>query len=382
MNTLKVSASTLVVDIVDQALLICGIQGYREDSQYTLGRLLRDAHGAALMVNNDRIIGNNAQLLLMQRESDDRWPRRTPRPTTSAPRCSTPGCSSPTRSTGSTTARATSRTSLQGVERYVRRSSGTTRRAPRRWFPPIMAREDVPADRLPPLVPRPDRLGPRLHTATTASTRQLLARARGGRRLDRARSTPAEVVLCSATCHPLYAAAHRRSRPAGSPLRELRLRFRHEPSLDPARMQSFRMHEFVLVGTPERGGRAPRRVARARAATAARRSASRCAATSANDPFFGRLGTHARRQPARRRRSSSRSSLRSARSRSRPRSCRPTTTATTSACPSGSSTADGETAHSSVRRLRPRPHHARAAPPPTVSTRSGGRRRSAPSCGP
>ena len=67
-NTLKISASTEVVDVVNQALLICGIQGYREDSEFTLGRILRDAHGAAVMVNNDRIAGNTAQLALMQRE--------------------------------------------------------------------------------------------------------------------------------------------------------------------------------------------------------------------------------------------------------------------------------------------------------------------------
>ena len=67
-NTLKISASTQVVDVVNQAMLICGIQGYREDSEYSLGRILRDAHGAAVMVNNDRIAGNTAQLALMQRE--------------------------------------------------------------------------------------------------------------------------------------------------------------------------------------------------------------------------------------------------------------------------------------------------------------------------
>jgi acyl-CoA dehydrogenase len=67
-NTLKISASTDVVDVVNQALLICGIQGYREDTEYSLGRILRDAHGAAVMVNNDRIAGNTAQLALMQRE--------------------------------------------------------------------------------------------------------------------------------------------------------------------------------------------------------------------------------------------------------------------------------------------------------------------------
>ncbi len=69
MNTLKVSASRLVVDIVGSAMLICGMSGYREDSPYSLGRLLRDSYGAALMVNNDRILANNAQLLLVQRES-------------------------------------------------------------------------------------------------------------------------------------------------------------------------------------------------------------------------------------------------------------------------------------------------------------------------
>ena len=61
-NNLKLSASTLVIDIVMRAMLICGIQGYRNDSKLTLGRHLRDATGAALMVNNDRILGQNATM--------------------------------------------------------------------------------------------------------------------------------------------------------------------------------------------------------------------------------------------------------------------------------------------------------------------------------
>ena len=68
-NTLKISASTAVVDLVNQAMLVCGIQGYREDSEYSLGRILRDAHGAAVMVNNDRIAASTAQLALVQRET-------------------------------------------------------------------------------------------------------------------------------------------------------------------------------------------------------------------------------------------------------------------------------------------------------------------------
>jgi acyl-CoA dehydrogenase len=68
MNSLKVSASTMVVDIVGRAMVICGMAGYREDSPYSLGRILRDAHGAAVMVNNDRILANNAQMLLVHKD--------------------------------------------------------------------------------------------------------------------------------------------------------------------------------------------------------------------------------------------------------------------------------------------------------------------------
>lgn len=67
MNNLKVSTSGLVVEVVSQALLVAGIAGYREDGPFRLGRHLRDAHGAALMVNNDRILANNAQLALVHR---------------------------------------------------------------------------------------------------------------------------------------------------------------------------------------------------------------------------------------------------------------------------------------------------------------------------
>ncbi len=68
MNTLKVGSSNVVVDIISRAMLIVGISGYREDSEFSLGRVLRDAHGAALMVNNDRIIANTAQLLLVAKD--------------------------------------------------------------------------------------------------------------------------------------------------------------------------------------------------------------------------------------------------------------------------------------------------------------------------
>lgn len=67
-NNLKLAASQLVVEVVGKAMLICGISGYRNDSSYSLGRQLRDAYGAALMVNNDRILGQSATMQLFQRE--------------------------------------------------------------------------------------------------------------------------------------------------------------------------------------------------------------------------------------------------------------------------------------------------------------------------
>ena len=68
MNSIKVSASSLLLDLVSRAMLIVGIAAYRHDSPYSMTRLLRDSWGAPLMVNNDRILGNNAQLLLVAKD--------------------------------------------------------------------------------------------------------------------------------------------------------------------------------------------------------------------------------------------------------------------------------------------------------------------------
>jgi acyl-CoA dehydrogenase len=68
MNNLKVSASRMAPEIVARALAVCGISGYRCDSQYAVGRHLRDAYGAALMIGNDRILSANAAMLLVHKE--------------------------------------------------------------------------------------------------------------------------------------------------------------------------------------------------------------------------------------------------------------------------------------------------------------------------
>jgi acyl-CoA dehydrogenase len=64
-NQTKVEASELAVAIVLSALRACGLSGYRNDSEFSLGRHLRDVLSSPLMISNDRILANMATLSLM-----------------------------------------------------------------------------------------------------------------------------------------------------------------------------------------------------------------------------------------------------------------------------------------------------------------------------
>jgi acyl-CoA dehydrogenase len=66
-RNLKVSTSELAVRIATAALSICGIMGYKRDSPYSLDRHIRDAHGALVMVSNDRYLRANAEMLLARK---------------------------------------------------------------------------------------------------------------------------------------------------------------------------------------------------------------------------------------------------------------------------------------------------------------------------
>jgi acyl-CoA dehydrogenase len=68
MNNLKLTAARMAPEVVSRALGVCGISGYRCDSPYTVGRHLRDAHSAALMISNDRVLSSNAHMLLVYKE--------------------------------------------------------------------------------------------------------------------------------------------------------------------------------------------------------------------------------------------------------------------------------------------------------------------------
>jgi seryl-tRNA synthetase len=100
---------------------------------------------------------------------------------------------------------------------------------------------------------------------------------------------PAGVTLCPAVCHPLYPTLAGTLPKGGSRYDVSGWCFRHEPSVDPARMQAFRQHDLVYVGE----------------AGSAREHRDRwlqfglevlgglglpVEQVVANDPFFGRVG--------------------------------------------------------------------------------------------
>jgi acyl-CoA dehydrogenase len=61
----KVEASELAAQTVMSAMRACGLSGYRNDSEYSIGRHLRDVLSAPIMINNDRILANLATPVLM-----------------------------------------------------------------------------------------------------------------------------------------------------------------------------------------------------------------------------------------------------------------------------------------------------------------------------
>ncbi len=61
----KVQVSELATATVLAALRACGLSGYRNDTEFSIGRHLRDVLSAPLMINNDRILGNLATTSMM-----------------------------------------------------------------------------------------------------------------------------------------------------------------------------------------------------------------------------------------------------------------------------------------------------------------------------
>ena len=100
-----------------------------------------------------------------------------------------------------------------------------------------------------------------------------------------------DIVLAPAACYPLYPIiAKRGALPKDGALVDLQSYcFRREPSKDPARMQMFRMREYVRIGTPD-AVQAFRERWLERGPKMIEALALPCHIDVANDPFFGRAG--------------------------------------------------------------------------------------------
>lgn len=100
-----------------------------------------------------------------------------------------------------------------------------------------------------------------------------------------------DLVLSPAACYPVYPlVAERGPVPAGGLLFDVAADcFRHEPSRELSRLQSFRMRELVRVGTPRQITEF-RDQWMARAEQLASELQLPASTDVANDPFFGRVG--------------------------------------------------------------------------------------------
>lgn len=155
------------------------------------------------------------------------------------------------------------------------------------FFPPVMARWVF--DSTDYLKSFPDLMGS-VHTfrGTDADHAKLVQLVEEGGDWPGA-LVPAEVVLCSATCHVVYPLCTGTLPHGGRRFEVNGYCFRCEPSVDPARMQAFRMHEYVYVGGEEEA-QSHRDRGLERGPELLTSLGLDVAEEVANDPFFGRLG--------------------------------------------------------------------------------------------
>lgn len=166
---------------------------------------------------------------------------------------------------------------------------GADQRAEVMRFPPAMSRQDFEASDYLKSFPQ---LAGTVHSfcGSDRDHHRLLARMEAGEEwADEQR--PTRVVLTPAACYPIYPAVARRGPmpPQGLVVDVLSYCFRHEPSIDPARMQMFRQREYVRLGD---AGQiiAFRQLWMERGQQLATMLELPHEVEVANDPFFGRGG--------------------------------------------------------------------------------------------
>ena len=138
---------------------------------------------------------------------------------------------------------------IEGVDRVVcRKGQEAHGSSPTRLrFPPVLSREAF--ERTDYIASFPDLTGAiSTFKGGNSEHRALLEDRDAGRPWD-GHLSPADTILVSSACHPCYSTLPSVLPPAGELLDIYGYCFRHEPAVDPARMQAFRQHEFVMVGT-------------------------------------------------------------------------------------------------------------------------------------
>jgi len=154
-------------------------------------------------------------------------------------------------------------------------------------FPPIFNRKHY--EKIDHIRNFPDLMGS-VHTFTGDDREHRDMLGRFERSEDWSRDLAAsEVMMTPAICYPLYPSVTGTLPPGGRRVDLQGFAFRHEPSADPARMQIFRMHEFVRLGTPDEA-LAHREHWIALGQEIFRSVGLATEPVVANDPFFGRGG--------------------------------------------------------------------------------------------
>ncbi|MBL9145247.1 MAG: amino acid--[acyl-carrier-protein] ligase [Verrucomicrobiaceae bacterium] len=101
--------------------------------------------------------------------------------------------------------------------------------------------------------------------------------------------SPSQLMLTPAGCYQLYPTATGTLTEQGRTVKLVSSVFRHEPSVDPCRMQVFRMREYVRIGTPDQALE-HRRQWLALGKDILTELGLGVEVVLANDPFFGRGG--------------------------------------------------------------------------------------------
>jgi seryl-tRNA synthetase len=177
---------------------------------------------------------------------------------------------------------------VERFERYVTRMGADQRPVPDVMrFPPLLSRQSY--EQTDHLETFPQLMGS-VHTflGDERASIALASKKTNGQDWS-AELQPTAVMMTPAACYPLYPTLKGTLPPEGRTVDLRAFVFRHEPSIDPARMQIFRQREYVRVGTPEQ--------ALAHRDEWLRRGEQMLLAVGlavepvvANDPFFGRGG--------------------------------------------------------------------------------------------